>query len=202
MGWWDPTPAIWNWTVDFEAAPETIIDFGPDNPTNSNQAVFMFHSDDQNSTFECMLIRSNGNSTGWEPWPQCSPGGTVYEGFSEGLQQFFVRAINLNGDVDLTPAEWFWIVDFTRPDTAIISGPPDPTTDTTATFHFESNEANSTFECQLGKFGIGSEPWGPCTSPKVYTELDNVYYEFYVRAIDAAGNIDSSEAVWSWTIVD
>ena len=54
----------------------------------------------------------------------------------------------------------------------------------------------STFECQ-----INSGSYSLCTSPKVYNGLaSNQTHTFMVRAIDAAGNTDTSPAVYSWAI--
>lgn len=59
----------------------------------------------------------------------------------------------------------------------------------TATFKFVSSEPGSTFQCKLDK-----KPFKKCRSPKKYKKLKPGKHVFKVRAIDAAGNVDSSPA--------
>ena len=81
------------------------------------------------------------------------------------------------------------------PDTSIASGPPAATAATTASFSFSSGEPGSTFECKRD-----SGTWQACISPKGYSSLVAGPHLFSVRATDAAGNVDSTPAEWSWTV--
>lgn len=85
--------------------------------------------------------------------------------------------------------------DTTAPDTTITSGPSGLTRSTSAAFGFSSSEAGSTFECRLDSVAFSA-----CASPKSYTDLKNGRHVFRVRAIDAAGNVDSTPAVRAWTV--
>jgi hypothetical protein len=60
---------------------------------------------------------------------------------------------------------------------------------------FKSNETSATFECLLD-----SGAWGPCTSPAVYSGITPGEHDFAVRAVDAAGNVDTTPANDSWTV--
>jgi hypothetical protein len=84
--------------------------------------------------------------------------------------------------------------DTTPPDTIIISEPPSHTKDREVTFEFKASEDNCGFECQLddGRFSA-------CASPKKYSELSEGSHVFLVRAIDAAGNVDPSPAIYVFT---
>ena len=86
-------------------------------------------------------------------------------------------------------------VDLTPPDTTITSAPTSPTGMQEASFRFVSSEAASSFECRLD-----GGPWGACSSPKTYTALAAGSHTFDVRAIDAAGNADSTPDTHTWTI--
>jgi hypothetical protein len=81
--------------------PETIIISHPQNPTNSTSATFEFTCKEGNCTFECKL-----DNESWEP---CSSPKT-YSGLSEGFHTFYVRAKNLAGKVDETPASYSWTI--------------------------------------------------------------------------------------------
>lgn len=74
--------------------------------------------------------------------------------------------------------------DTTAPTAKITKGPKAKSTNTTAKFKFNSNEAGSRFECKLdkGKFK-------KCKSPKTYKKLKVGKHVFKVRAIDKAGNV-------------
>ena len=85
--------------------------------------------------------------------------------------------------------------DTTPPDTSITSQPLNLTNSTSADFSFTSTEDGSTFECQMDNGSYTS-----CTSPKSYTGLTESSHSFSVKAIDSAGNTDSTPASYTWTI--
>lgn len=94
----------------------------------------------------------------------------------------------------------FTITDNTPPDTSVLTGPTSPTNATTASFTFSGTDnvtpaGSLTFECQLDSGGFSV-----CTSPKTYTSLSDGPHTFYVRAIDAAGNVDGSPATFNWSV--
>src|SRR4029453_18676027 len=95
--------------------------------TTSSSATFEFSSDDANATFECQL-----DSGSYEPC--ASP--QTYNSPSEGDHTFSVRATDIAGNTDQTPATASWTVDTTAPETFIDSGPSDPTNQTDAKFEF------------------------------------------------------------------
>lgn len=84
--------------------------------------------------------------------------------------------------------------DTTPPNTTITSGMNDGTS-TSASFSFNSSEANSTFECKLDAAAFTG-----CTSPKTYSGLAVGSHTFSVRATDAAGNTDQTPDADTWTI--
>jgi parallel beta-helix repeat protein len=180
----DPTPATHTWTVD-TAAPETTIDDGPADPTNSTSATLRFSSE-PGSTFQCSLDTA--------AFAACtSP--AEYSGLSEGSHTFRVKATDRAGNTDPTPASFTWAIDSTAPETTITDRPEDPTKNTSATFGFAADEPASTFQCFLdeGRFE-------PCTSPASYTGLSEGAHTFEVRATDRAGNTDPTPATHTWTV--
>jgi large repetitive protein len=77
----------------------------------------------------------------------------------------------------------------------IVSGPADPTSAADASFDFASSESGSSFECALD-----GAPFAPCTSPASYSSLALGPHQLEVRAIDAAGNVDATPAIYTWTV--
>jgi hypothetical protein len=189
----DPMPASYTWTIEVPAdttPPETTIDTGPPATTGDTSATFTFSADETGSTFECSLDEA--------PFGECiSP--VEYTSLSEGSHSFEVRAIDLAGNIDLTPTSYTWTVeaaaDITPPETTINSGPPAMTEETSATFTFSADETGSTFECSLDE-----APFAECVSPAVYTDLATGSHTFAVQAIDPARNIDPTPASYTWTI--
>jgi hypothetical protein len=91
--------------------------------------------------------------------------------------------------------------DATSPDTTITSGPASGSfvSDSTPTWSFEADEAGVTFECRVTTPDSPPwvAPWESCTSP--YTapeqpESEGDWSMFWVRATDAAGNVETEPA--------
>ena len=166
-------------------APETTILTNPVALTNSTSATFTFTSTEA-GTFECKLDSGS--------FAACSSPQT-YNGLSEGNHSFQVRAKDLAGNTDQTPASFSWMIDIIPPATTITANPPATTNSTSATFEFTSTEAGSTFACNLDGAGFTT-----CASPQSYNSLAGGNHNFQVRAIDAAGNFDTTPASYNWTI--
>ena len=85
--------------------------------------------------------------------------------------------------------------DTTPPETTITSGPSATTDSPSASFSFTSSESGSTFACRLD-----TAAFAPCQSPATYSGLADGSHTFQVQATDAAGNLDASPAVRTWTV--
>ncbi|WP_228559412.1 MULTISPECIES: Ig-like domain-containing protein [Myxococcus] len=166
--------------------PDTTIVSGPPAVTDSASATFDFSSNESPVTYECSL---NGG-----PFVACTDPQT-FTGLSEGDQTLAVRARDAAGNVDPTPATYAWTVDTIAPDTTIVSGPSGTTTSNSATFDFSSNESPVTYECSLD-----GGPFVACTDPQTFTGLADGAHTLAVRAVDAAGNVDSTPATRTWTV--
>lgn len=105
FGWGDLSPAQYPWLVD-STPPTTTITSNPPDPSDSDSASFDFSGGDPGGSgvagFECNLDNSG--------WVACTSS-KIYTGLSEGSHTFKVRAVDLAGNYDLTPAEYTWVVD-------------------------------------------------------------------------------------------
>lgn len=114
---------------------------------------------------------------------------------ADGTYTIMSRATDASGNVEAPAAGVTVTVDNTPPDTVITSAPSDPSDSSTATFHFTSSEADSSFECSLD-----GSPYTNCASPKAYSGLSNGEHTFAVRATDVAGNTDPTPASHTWQV--
>ncbi len=105
-----------------------------------------------------------------------------------------VRATDAAGNVE-TPSSTAFTTDAVAPTTTIDSTPADPTSATGASFAFSSNET-ATFECRVD----GAASFTTCTSPETFSGLADGSHTFRVRAVDGAGNVDPTPAVFTWTV--
>ena len=118
----------------------------------------------------------------------------TYVGLIDGAHSFQVRATDLFGNTDATPAGFNWTIDIIPPETTITVAPAATTTSTSAGFEFTATEP-ATFACSLNGAAFSN-----CATPQNYTGLAIGPHTFLVRAIDAAGNFDTTPAGHSWTI--
>src|SRR5206468_2400308 len=119
----------------------------------------------------------------------------TYDNVALGWHAFTARAIDPAGNYDLNGRSWYWTVQPPQSNgTHITSGPPSPTSSTSAAFTFAANANSATFECRLD-----GAAWASCTSGVEYDSLAAGSHRFEVRAtID--GSTDDPPIAWSWTI--
>jgi hypothetical protein len=165
---------------------DTSITQFPPSQTNSTSAIFTFTANVPGCTFKRSL---DGGAFVAATSPE------TLNGLVEGAHTYRVYATDPGGNVDPTPATYSWTVDLTPPDTSITQAPPNPSSSASATFAFAATEASCSFERSLdgGDFVLA-------TSPEILTGLADGPHTCHVRAKDAAGNIDPTPAVFSWTV--
>lgn len=111
-------------------------------------------------------------------------------------KRFSVRAVDTYGNVDPSPAVQQLRVDNTAPETTLgDSGPRERSSSTTAQFTFTSNESDVSFECRRDY-----SDYEPCVSPRELVGLGDGPHTFEVRAKDAAGNVDETQAGRNWSV--
>lgn len=172
--WGPPAP------LPDDGPPDTMITGGPSGLTNSASPSFTFSSTEAGSSFECRL-----DATAFAP---CTSPKT-FTGLSQGAHTVQVRAKDPAGNIDPSPASRSFTVDTTTPNTTITKAKINQAKHK-ATFRIFSSEPGSTFRCKLDK-----KAFAPCRSPKTYKHLKRGKHKFQVRAVDKAGNIDSTPAV-------
>jgi hypothetical protein len=91
------------------APPSTRIVSGPDAVEHRREAFFAFDSDDPSAAFECSLDGA-----------ALAPCASIIRvtGLGDGGHELVVRARDLAGNLDGTPAQWRWVIDTAPPDPA------------------------------------------------------------------------------------
>lgn len=181
----DSTPAEHVWTYD-DTLPDTFVGSDRGALTNQTSVELTFAASEEGATFECRL---DGGT-----WESCTSPATR-TGLAEGEHVFEVRAIDGAERADPSPAAVSWRIDLTPPETTLTGAPGDPDNDTTPTFSFVS-EGGATFQCRRD-----AAAWEGCTSPFTWPTTTEGAHTFRVRAVDAAGNADPTEASHAWSIV-
>lgn len=114
---------------------------------------------------------------------------------AEGDETLTISLSNSRGATIGRASATITIRDASPPDTIITSGPAwESTVATPATFEFVATTP-SRFECSLQRWGPDdTTTWEPCSSPYRQPPGGFDYFEFKVRAIDLAGNVDATPA--------
>ena len=167
-------------------APNTVLDSAPAAATQDTTPTFAFSSPEAGSTFQ---VRVDGGSWTSETSP------LTLGPLAENTYTFEVRATDVAGNVDATPASFTFTVDTTPANTTITSSPPTASSSTSASFSFTASDAGPGFECS-----IDGGAFTDCSSPKSYAGLSEAAHTFAVRAEDAAGNLDPTPATHAWTV--
>ncbi|HYH59460.1 MAG TPA: hypothetical protein VD790_09605 [Thermoleophilaceae bacterium] len=173
------------YAVRIPAPPETTIASGPDSTITDTTPAFEFSGGATATSFECRIdVAAFAACTS----PFTSPP------LSDGPHVFEVRAVDVEGDADQSPASRAFTVDTTA-ETTIDSGPAGTTSDPKPTFSFSSPDAGATFEC---RFDVAA--FVVCASPFTSASLPDGLHTFAVRATDTLGNVDGSPASRTFTV--
>ena len=168
----DPTPAQRDWVVDTQA-PETKIDSGPSGLTRF-RGTFEFTADEDVSRFECAVDDQKKFST-------CFSGYSIPV-LPDGEHTLRVRAVDLAGNVDPTPAEATLSLDTTAPEVEITSAPP-ALTQSDVSIEFEVDDPDATTRCW-----VDEGPDVACASPFEIKGVEDGTHTIAVMATDPAGN--------------
>jgi hypothetical protein len=183
--------------------PQTRITFGPAGPTNLREPTFAWESNDPEARFECRLDSAPFEPCNLVEEEALEPGGKP---LSEGPHTFEVRAVNLAGIADPTPARVHLIVDAEGPSVNVRKGALGLTRHRRPIFRFTVSGGGHTL-CAL--YGItqvfGGHTWGSphfhhCTGPGFFQPqrpLPDGEYLFAVKAFDHAENFGEASRVFT-----
>ena len=178
----DPTPATYLWAID-TSPPDTRIVSGP-GPLTRGSARFTFESTEP-GTFQCSLDQAQ--------WSACTTP-FVYADLDDGVHRFRVRAIDLVGNVDPSPATYEFLVDGIPPVIDVTGRPESTSDDPDAGFSWTVTDAGSTVSrCRLD--GGEWSGWDGCRSPWSLEGLEPGAHTVEIQAKDEAGNVSETTVI-------
>jgi len=178
--------------------PNTTFASSPSSWLRATAALFKFAGTDPGGSgvvsYECTLGAFAATPDQARNSSDACAATMSFAGLAQGQLTLLARAVDAAGNVDLTPQTRTFTVDTIAPDTSILSG---PTKGNRPVFAFGSVSADATsYQCRFD-----SGKWSSCTTPVTSTKaLSRGAHKFSVRAVDAAGNVDSSPAVKSFRV--
>jgi subtilisin-like proprotein convertase family protein len=192
----DQSPALCTWVIDV-GVPETYIAFKPDNPSQSQEATFVFQSDASDvDTYRCVLDPASDPLT-LTQYSDCEPV-EVYTGLADGAHALCVYVINSAGTADPTPACYSWIIDTSFPETVIVECPAAFVADAGATFQYSDpgDPTIDSFRCR-----VDDDDWSPCPNGETSVDgLSDGTHTFEVASVDSTDNVDPTPARCLWTV--
>jgi hypothetical protein len=183
----DPTEAVRSFSLDRTAPAAPAVDAGG---LQNSATVVLSGTADRGSTVElregaALLATTTADAQG--KWTR------TLTSVADGSHDYVVTARDAAGNASAGVMRTVR-VDTAPPNTTIDSGPAGLTNAAALSYGFSSSETGSTFACEL------DGDWEPCESPKTYTVLPDGPHTFRVRATDAAGNTDPTEATRAFTL--
>ena len=200
--------------------PDTQGSVANPSPTNATSLSWKVNFSEPVTGLDANDFTLSGGSTGWSigsvsgsgagPYTVSASGtsatdGTVHISLASGSVSDAMSNLGPAAALDSTQD---FLVDRTPPETTIDISPSAWLRSTTASFAFGATDPGDSgkllFECTLGNFAVGAT--GPrssadsCSSPKTFTKLAQGARTLKARAVDAAGNVDPTPAMVSFTV--
>src|SRR4051795_5616827 len=198
----DPEPASGTWTVNLALPQVTLTTPANDSATNDTTPALAGSASTaagDSATVTVKLFATN--NTGGSPVETLTATRTADGSWAASAGPaladgpYVAQAEQAGAAGTATSAPRSFRVDTTAPQTTLTQDPGATTSATSAGFGFESDESGARFECRLP-----AGAWTACDAPALYSSLAPGAHTFAVRAVDAAGNVDTTPATHGWTI--
>lgn len=176
-------------TVRDETVPDTFVESNVQTLTGHQQATFTFSSDEADVTFRCAV-----DDSAFAPCetPLTTPA------LADGEHTFAVKAVDIAGNEDDSPATISWVIDSNLP-TLSIDGPAQFTRERDAVFAITASKPVLGFRCR-----IDDGPFAPCPTLSAtaatfsHTAAIDGEVTLTVEASDAVGF--TATETYTWTI--
>ncbi|GAB3811423.1 hypothetical protein GCM10028895_01550 [Pontibacter rugosus] len=189
----DASPATFTWTIDTKAPAAPVV-ITPKNGAMLNIAKpALSGTAEANSTVTVTIdgkvigtskAASNGS---WSLTPATA--------LAQGEHNLSAKAVDAAGNSSTSSASVKFTIDSLAPETTIATGPAEYESSKEATFEFESNETNVTFQVSLNGAG-----YVDAETPYTIKNLSEGTQTLAVRAVDISGNTDASPVTYTWVV--
>lgn len=177
---------------NFNEAPEgSFIVNGGGAVTNSQTIALSIAVNDPEG--DPVEMRFSNDSTVWSAWEAFNSTKVWLLNSGDGNKTVLMELRDLAGNIRTISG--MITLDTASPDTQLVSTPPAFTNSTSANFNVKSNEEGSIFQCSLD-----GNPYTVCASTNSIVGLGEGFHTLSVRAVDPAGNVDSTPATYTWTV--
>ena len=179
-------------------APISSFSSGAEGLVNLREQRFGVNSNEAGSTFRCRLV---GQRQG-ETFNGACPGGAspVFSSLADDVYVLYVSAIDPSTNEDPNPVAQHFEVDATEPTTHLTSTLPALTKSRRVdlTFTGADSRALKQFECR--RDSTSDLDWASCQSPESFGGLAEGSHKIEIRAVDEAGNRDSTPESITWLV--
>ena len=192
----DPTPAQSSWTVDTRPPAAPVISAPQNGATLATDVPAISGVAEAGSTVAvyvdgvqvCSAVADvNGNYA-------CTL--TARQALRDGAHVITATATDRAGNVSPQASPVDVNTATSAPVTAIVSGPTNPSNQTSAAFVLSANRSPVTYACSLD-----GAAYAACTSTPQFSGLAAGAHTLRAQATDAQGHADPTPPAWSWTIV-
>lgn len=176
-----------NWTVDTAAPAAPSVISNRTGSTSQTTATITYSGAEAGGTVECSF---NGSS-----FSACGASPIALSSLTDGPQTYSIRQVDAAGNIGAT-ASATWTVDTAAPAAPIVSSNRSgETSETTAEITYSATEPGGITECSTDDV-----TYSPCApSPTQLSGLTDGPQSYFVRQIDAAGNVGGVASV-SWIV--
>jgi parallel beta-helix repeat protein len=213
----DQSPAQRSFTVDVSTPdttpPDTSITGGPEGTITDNDVTFTWTGSDDVTDIQNLVyqFKLENFDSSWSSWS--SGTSKTYTNLENGNYIFKVKAKDASGNVDPSPAQRSFTVDYSGssedtspPQTTILTGPSGDIDDTDIQITWTGTDDTTTKNNLLYSYKLegGSNQWSTWSSSTAtdYFNLEYGEYIFKVKAKDEASNVDPTPASISFTIIE
>ncbi len=130
-------------------------------------------------------------------WMDCSSGKIILTNIEDGWHKISAFSVDLAGNEENPPKEFFFRVDAKPPLTLLLSAPPSATNINHAEFEFTSDEEDVEFECNINDSG-----WKKCSSPLKIKDLKLGLNIVKIRARDSFGRYEKVPVIYSFGFME
>lgn len=171
------------WTVDL-TAPANVLVTAPSSPAASSDADITFSAAGA-TAFTCSLDGATAAAC-TSPWH--------LTGLADGQHTVTVSASDGVGNA-AEPGSAVWTIDTTAPAApTVLTGPADPTNQTTADVVLDLVDPADSLECRLD-----TVTWSACPAPLHWAGLGAGSHELVLRLVDSTGNASAGTTL-TWVV--